>query len=449
MGLIRRTSHTLLACALIGAAITPMPAWAVSPSSARVLAAAADDSDPAVIEVKKELDAAEASAAEASRRALDASAEAERTRLLAQSTAERAAALAAQSSAADAAMASAHARAGASASRLYRTTGNGPLVAQLLTSADPDSLLDRLGILDRVTTLTTRDAGEARSAADVATSLRTQAEAAQAEAARLAAQSATEAAAAQTQADAEAQTVTATQAQLDALYARLAELRRTTAEQERQARLREKAEKDAQEPGGNGGGSTGGGSGSGGNTGGGGSTGGGGNNNGGGGGGGNGGGGSGSGGNTGGGSGSGGNTGGGSGSGGNTGGGSGGGGNNGGGSGGGTTPPPTAPAGPIMSPGQARDYARGAINGYGWGDDQFSCLVSLWNRESGWRADALNPWSGAYGIPQALPGEKMASAGPDWRTNAATQIAWGLSYISARYGTPCGAWGHSEQTGWY
>ncbi|MDF2044763.1 hypothetical protein [Microbacterium sp. Kw_RZR3] len=427
MGLIRRTSHTLLACALIGAAITPVPAWAVPPSSARVLAAAADDSDPAVIEVKKELDAAEASAAEASRRALDASAEAERTRLLAQSTAERAAALAAQSSAADAAMATAHARAGASASRLYRTTGNGPLVAQLLTSADPDSLLDRLGILDRVTTLTTRDAGEARSAADVATSLRAQAEAAQAEAARLAAQSATEAAAAQTQADAEAQTVTATQAQLDALYARLAELRRTTAEQERQARLREKAEQDAQEPGGNGGGSTGGGSGNGGNTGGGGGggTGGGGNNNGGGNGGGSGG----------------------NGSGGNTGGGSGG--NTGGGSGGGTTPPPTAPAGPIMSPGQARDYARGAINGYGWGDDQFSCLVSLWNRESGWRADALNPWSGAYGIPQALPGEKMASAGPDWRTNAATQIAWGLSYISARYGTPCGAWGHSEQTGWY
>ncbi|WP_193755416.1 hypothetical protein [Microbacterium testaceum] len=135
--------------------------------------------------------------------------------------------------------------------------------------------------------------------------------------------------------------------------------------------------------------------------------------------------------------------------GGNGGGGNGGGGNGGGGNGGGTTPPPTAPAGPIMSPGQARDYARGAIGGYGWGDDQFSCLVSLWNRESGWRADALNPWSGAYGIPQALPGEKMASAGPDWRTNAATQIAWGLSYISSRYGSPCGAWGHSEQTGWY
>lgn len=101
------------------------------------------------------------------------------------------------------------------------------------------------------------------------------------------------------------------------------------------------------------------------------------------------------------------------------------------------------------SPAGAKATARGMLAGYGWGDDQFSCLVSLWNRESGWRADALNPWSGAYGIPQALPGEKMASAGLDWRTNAATQISWGLSYISARYGSPCGAWAHSERTGWY
>ncbi|KTR96822.1 hypothetical protein NS220_00005, partial [Microbacterium testaceum] len=107
MGLIRRTSHTLLACALIGAAIAPASAWASTPSSVRVLAAAADDNDPAVIEVKKELDAAEASAAAASRRALDASAEAERTRLLAESTAARAEALATQSSAADAVLATA------------------------------------------------------------------------------------------------------------------------------------------------------------------------------------------------------------------------------------------------------------------------------------------------------------------------------------------------------
>ena len=74
--------------------------------------------------------------------------------------------------------------------------------------------------------------------------------------------------------------------------------------------------------------------------------------------------------------------------------------------------------------------------------------MKLWNRESGWRTTAQNS-SGAYGIPQALPGSKMASAGADWRTNAATQIKWGLGYISGRYGTPCGAWGHSQSTGWY
>jgi hypothetical protein len=85
----------------------------------------------------------------------------------------------------------------------------------------------------------------------------------------------------------------------------------------------------------------------------------------------------------------------------------------------------------------------------GWGSSQFSCLVSLWNRESGWNYQATNASSGAYGIPQALPGSKMASAGSDWRTNPVTQIRWGLDYISDRYGTPCGAWGHSEATGWY
>jgi hypothetical protein len=73
----------------------------------------------------------------------------------------------------------------------------------------------------------------------------------------------------------------------------------------------------------------------------------------------------------------------------------------------------------------------------------------LWNKESGWRVNAYNSGSGAYGIPQALPGSKMASAGADWQTNAATQIKWGLGYIKGRYGTPCGAWGHSQSVGWY
>ena len=85
----------------------------------------------------------------------------------------------------------------------------------------------------------------------------------------------------------------------------------------------------------------------------------------------------------------------------------------------------------------------------GWGTSQYTCLVSLWNRESQWNYQASNPSSGAYGIPQALPGSKMASAGSDWRTNPVTQIRWGLDYIADRYGTPCGAWAHSQATGWY
>lgn len=89
-----------------------------------------------------------------------------------------------------------------------------------------------------------------------------------------------------------------------------------------------------------------------------------------------------------------------------------------------------------------------AASRYGWGEDQFSCLVSLWNKESGWNYKAYNP-SGATGIPQALPGSKMAAAGSDWQTNASTQVAWGLGYIDSVYGTPCSAWGHSQATNWY
>lgn len=81
--------------------------------------------------------------------------------------------------------------------------------------------------------------------------------------------------------------------------------------------------------------------------------------------------------------------------------------------------------------------------------DQMACLDKLWSRESGWNHKAYNGGSGATGIPQALPGSKMASAGADWKTNPATQIRWGLGYIKSRYKTPCAAWGHSERDGWY
>lgn len=86
---------------------------------------------------------------------------------------------------------------------------------------------------------------------------------------------------------------------------------------------------------------------------------------------------------------------------------------------------------------------------YGWGADQFQCLDSLWTKESGWNYQAVNPSSGAFGIVQAWPADKLATAGADWRTNAATQIKWGLEYISASYGTPCAAWGHSQALNWY
>jgi len=94
-------------------------------------------------------------------------------------------------------------------------------------------------------------------------------------------------------------------------------------------------------------------------------------------------------------------------------------------------------------------YARFRVTEMGWGDGQFQCLVSLWNRESQWNYRATNSSSGAYGIAQALPGSKMNVVGPDWRTNPVTQIKWGLNYIADRYGTPCGAWSHSQATGWY
>ncbi|HEY9423190.1 MAG TPA: hypothetical protein VIP54_00220 [Microterricola sp.] len=107
------------------------------------------------------------------------------------------------------------------------------------------------------------------------------------------------------------------------------------------------------------------------------------------------------------------------------------------------------PAGVVVDPAAAKAYAADAVAARGWGSEQFDCLVRLWNRESGWRANAYNASSGAYGIPQALPGSKMSVSGDDWRTNAATQINWGLAYIAGRYGNPCGAWQHSENVGWY
>lgn len=102
------------------------------------------------------------------------------------------------------------------------------------------------------------------------------------------------------------------------------------------------------------------------------------------------------------------------------------------------------------TPEGARAFAADlAASQYGWGADQFQCLDKLWQKESGWSYTALNASSGAAGIPQSLPGSKMATAGADWETNAATQITWGLGYIKGAYGTPCSAWSHSQSVNWY
>jgi hypothetical protein len=95
-----------------------------------------------------------------------------------------------------------------------------------------------------------------------------------------------------------------------------------------------------------------------------------------------------------------------------------------------------------VAAGSPRDIARAMAASRGWGGSQWTCLDKLWMRESKFETTVRNPHSGAYGIPQALPGSKMAAAGADWRTNPATQITWGLNYISARYGSPCNAWSY-------
>ncbi len=105
-------------------------------------------------------------------------------------------------------------------------------------------------------------------------------------------------------------------------------------------------------------------------------------------------------------------------------------------------------AGPAPS-GSAQSIAESMLGSFGWSSSQFSCLQPLWAGESGWSVTASNPSTGAYGIPQALPASKMASAGRDWQTNAATQIRWGLGYIENTYGSPCAAWGHEQADGWY
>ena len=110
---------------------------------------------------------------------------------------------------------------------------------------------------------------------------------------------------------------------------------------------------------------------------------------------------------------------------------------------------PATVSAPPPDPGTAQAIGYKMLSSFGWKPSTYyGCLNNIFSRESGWRYNAENA-SGAYGIPQALPGSKMASAGPDWQTNPATQIKWGLGYIQGRYGDPCSAWAFWEAHGWY
>ncbi|HET9348195.1 MAG TPA: hypothetical protein VFO13_03545 [Arthrobacter sp.] len=103
----------------------------------------------------------------------------------------------------------------------------------------------------------------------------------------------------------------------------------------------------------------------------------------------------------------------------------------------------------IDDPAGAQAYAAGQLGSYGWAQSQMPCLMKLWTKESDWETTATNPSSGAYGVVQSLPAEKMASAGADYRTNYRTQINWGLQYIQDRYGSPCGALNFHYANNWY
>jgi hypothetical protein len=290
-------------------------------------------------------------------------------------------------------------RAGQLAANLYRDGSTNQMTTRIATAKNPDQLLYQLGALDQLSTTWSGVMGEASVAAGTASSLREQAERAESERATRAQAAEERAAAAKSAEQVADAAVESTEQHSDELYAQLASLKDTTAEQEAGYELgqrvaAQKAEQQRKraaaaaaeaaataaaaansDPGTSGSSATSGGS--------------------------------------------------------------------------GTSYPSTG--GVVVDPAGAQAYARGALGSYGWGDDQFSCLVSLWTQESGWRANALNASSGAYGIPQSLPAEKMAVAGADWRTNAATQINWGLAYIKSAYGSPCGAWNHemSVDPHWY
>ena len=112
------------------------------------------------------------------------------------------------------------------------------------------------------------------------------------------------------------------------------------------------------------------------------------------------------------------------------------------------TPSPSIPASCASYAGN-QAVACALLSQFGFGINQMSCLVPMWNKESGWNPRAKNPGSGAYGIPQALPASKMAVYGADYLTNPTPQIKWGISYTKSKYGSPCAAWSYWQAHGYY
>lgn len=334
-----------------------------------------------ITRIDEALAGAQQRAADASTAAMKAAQAAHTARADADAAAQRADELDVQAASAEQAVQRAHDQVGAIVAGRARTETASPLSVRLFTSADPDELLMRLGVLQQLDATWAKLGERAIAAQDVAASLQDQAQVARTARDALATAAEDAAQKAKAAADAEAAAVADLQGHVTTLYAQLAVLKNTTADVERRYRIGQEVAEQEREAAAAAAATRG----------------------------------------------------------------SGGGGSSDGSSGGGDL----GSGGVNVDPAGAQAYAAGQLGNYGWGQDQFPCLYRLWMQESSWRADALNPDSDAYGIPQALPAGKMAVAGPDWRTNGNTQIDWGLSYIQDRYGSPCGAWSHEVANNWY
>ena len=370
--------------ALVAPVVTAAPATATEyPSWQDVQRAKGNEQtkDAEVARVQAALQAAQAVAAAKSQTALDASAKADDAEADLTAATQAATSLQAQADRATKTADRAQQRAGQLAANLYRDGSSNQMTTRIATAKDPRELLYQLGALDQLSSTWAGVMDDASVAAKTASSLHAQAKRAEHERADLADAAETKATAAKDAEAAANAAVDDTQEHSDELYAQLASLKDTTAQTEERYALGQKvaAQKAEQQRKREAAARAAA----------------------------------------------------------NTAAPTGGTASSG---GSGTSYPSTG--GVVVDPAGAQANARSALASYDWGPDQFGCLQSLWTQESGWRANALNASSGAYGIPQSLPADKMAAAGPDWRTNAATQINWGLAYIKSAYGSPCAAWGH-------